>query len=288
LSFPSRLWDVSLQGLAIAVVLVVISRPVAVLLTASPFGYNWRELSFIAWTGLKGAVPITLATFPLMFGTPNAPLIFDVVFFVVVLSAVIQGWSLPPAARLLQLEVPLQNRPPVTLEISSLRAVEGDIIDYTVSPQSRAAGRQIRYLALPEGVLIALIVRDEQIIPPHGRTRIEPGDHVMVVLHPRVRPLVEQVFGNRSKPAMELPPDMEFPLRGTTLVRELEETYDIQMNAQANDTLDAAMRKRLAGEVHPGSAIDFGPIRLRVRRIATDNSIEQVGLTFVVDQVDSQ
>jgi cell volume regulation protein A len=288
LSFPSRLLDVSLQGLAIAAVLVIISRPVAVLLSASPFGYNWREISFISWTGLKGAVPITLATFPLMFGTPNAELIFDIVFFVVVLSAAIQGWSLPTAARLLGLTVPLQNRPPVTLEISSLREVDGDIIDYTVGPRSRAAGRNIRDLALPEGVLIALIVRHEQIIPPHGRTTIEPGDHVMVVLSSGVRPLVEQVFGDRSDPTVDLPLEMEFPLRGTTLVRELEETYDIQMNAPATHTLDATLRKRLDGKVHPGAAVDFGPIRLRVRRIAADNSIEQVGLTFAVDKAARQ
>jgi cell volume regulation protein A len=281
LSFPSQLLEVSLQGFAIAAVLVVISRPVAVLLTASPFQYNWRELSFISWTGLKGAVPITLATFPLMFGTPNAQLMFNVVFFVVVLSAAIQGWSLPTVARMMGLEVPVQNRPPVTLEISSLREVEGDIIDYAISPLSRAADRRVRDLALPDGVLVALIVRDEQIIPPHGRTTIKSGDHVLVVLHPASRPLVEQVFGDKSEPDIELPTDMEFPLRGTTLVRELEDTYGVQMNAMADDTLDAAMRKRLSGKVHPGSVVDFGPIRLRVRRMAVDNSIEQVALIFI-------
>jgi cell volume regulation protein A len=283
LSFPSRLLDVSLQGLAIGAVLILLARPLAILITSLPFGFNWRELSFISWTGLKGAVPITLATFPLMFGTPNATLIFDVVFFVVVLSAVIQGWSLPFAARLLGLEVPMETRPPVTLEISSLRHVDGDIVDYTVSHLSRAAGRQIRDLALPEGVLVALIVRQEQIIPPHGRTTIEAGDHVMVVLRPGVRPLVEHAFADKSGPIIEPPTDMEFPLRGTTLVRELEETYGIQLNAVADDTLDRAIRKRLAGKVFPGSAVDFGPIRLHARRIAADSSIEQVGLTFIID-----
>jgi cell volume regulation protein A len=195
LSFPSRLFDVSVQGLLIAAVLIFVARPVAVFPIVWPFGFNLRELSFISWTGLKGAVPITLATFPLMFETPNASLIFDVVFFVVVVSALIQGWSLPAAARLLSLEVPVENRPPVTLEISSLRELEGDIVDYAVSLTSRAAGRQIRDLALPEDVVIALIVRGEQLIPPHGRTTIEVGDHVMIVLRPAVRPLVEQIFG---------------------------------------------------------------------------------------------
>ncbi len=283
LSTPSRLVDVTGQGLLIGAVLILVARPVAVLGTIFPCGYSWRELTFISWTGLKGAVPITLATFPLMFGTPNAPLIFDVVFFIVVLSAVIQGWSLPFAARLLGLEVPLANRPPVTLEISSLRQVEGDIIDYAVSRMSRAADRQIRDLALPDGVLIALIVRNEQIIPPQGRTRIEAGDHVMVVLRPAVRPLVDQVFGEKSVPASEFLVDMEFPLRGTTLVRELEETYGIETNAEPEDTLDAALRKQLGDNVLPGLAVDFGPVRLRVRQLGPDNSIEQVGMSIAPD-----
>jgi cell volume regulation protein A len=284
LSFPSRLLEVSWHGLAIAAVLILIARPIAVFALAWPFNFDRRELMFISWTGLKGAVPITLATFPLLFGTPNASLIFDAVFFVVVISALIQGWSLPYAARVLGLEVPLENRPPVTLEISSLRQVESDIVDYTVGPLSRAAGREIQNLALPEGVLIALIVRREKIIPPHGRTIIEIGDHVMLVLRPAVRPLVEQIFGDRSDLVGELPVLMEFPLRGTTRVRELEETYGIQMNAAPDDTLDAAMRKTLAGKPKPGDIACFGPLRLRVRRVDVDSAVEQVGLTFLPDQ----
>jgi cell volume regulation protein A len=284
LSFPSRLLDISWHGLLIAAVLILVARPIAVFAITWPFRFNWKELAFISWTGLKGAVPITLATFPLMFGTPNASLIFDAVFFVVVISALIQGWSLPFAARLLGLEVPLEIRPPVTLEISSLQQVEGDIVDYTVGPLSRAAGRYIRDLALPEGVLIALIVRREQFIPPHGRTTIEVGDHVMVVLRPAFRPLVEQIFGDRTDSIAKLPIDMEFPLRGTTRIRELEETYGIQLNADPNDTLDAAIRKQLAGKAKPGDATCFGPLRLRVRRVAEDSSIEQVGFTILPDR----
>ena len=281
LSFPSRLWDVSGQGLLIAAVLILVARPIAVAAIAWPFSFSWRELAFISWTGLKGAVPITLATFPLMFDTPHASLIFDAVFFVVVVSALIQGWSLPYAARLLGLEVPLVSRPPVTLEISSLRQVDGDIVDYTVGPLSRAAGRYIRDLALPEDVLIALIVRREQLIPPHGRTTIEVGDHVMVVLRPTLRPLIEQIFGDRSDSIADLPVDMEFPLRGTTRIRELEETYGIRLNADPDDTLDAAIRKQFARNAVPGDVTCFGPLRLHVRRVAGSGSIEQVGFTVL-------
>jgi cell volume regulation protein A len=283
LSFPSRLLDVSGQGLLIAAVLILVARPIAVAALVWPFSFNWRELVFISWTGLKGAVPITLATFPLMFGTPNATLIFDAVFFVVVVSALLQGWSLPYAARLLGVEVPLDTRPPVTLEISSLHQVDGDVVDYTIGPLSRAAGRMIRELALPEDVLIALVVRRGQLIPPHGRTTIEIGDHVMVVLRPAVRPLVERIFGDRSDSIAELPADLEFPLRGTARIRDLEETYGIRLNAAPNDTLDTAIRKQLARKAAPGDTTCFGPLRLRVRRVAENGSIEQVGFTVLSD-----
>jgi cell volume regulation protein A len=169
------------------------------------------------------------------------------------------------------------------LEISSLREFEGDIVDYAISPASRAAGREIRDLALPEDVLIALIVRGEHVIPPHGRTTIEIGDHAMVVLRPAVRPLVERIFGDGSVSVPSLTADLEFPLRGTTHIRELEETYGVQMNADPADTIDAAMRKQLAGTPTPGAAVCFGPFRLRVRRVTDDGSIEQVGLTVLRD-----
>jgi cell volume regulation protein A len=277
LSFPSRLLDVAWHGLAIGIVLMLIARPLAVIPPLFPFKYNWRESLFVSWVGLKGAVPITLATFPLMFGTPHASLMFDVVFFVVVLSAIVQGSSLTFAARRLGLEKPLEVAPPLTLEISSLRHVDGDIVDYTVGSDSRAVGRQVKDLALPEGVVIAIIARQNQIIPPQGRTRIEVGDHVIVVLRPTTRQLVDQVFGNHAAISIDELAGLEFPLRGTTTVAELEDMYGITMNTARERTLDEAIRQQL-GRIAPGRVAHFGPISLRVRRISTDNSIEQVGM----------
>jgi cell volume regulation protein A len=214
LSFPSRLWDVAGQALLISLVLILVARPVAVLLSVLPFKlfqFTGRELTFISWVGLKGAVPITLATFPLMLATPEnslqAPLLFDVVFFIVVVSAVVQGSSLPVVARWLGLERPPAPEPPVTLEISSLRRVEGEVADYSVGADSRAAGRLVRDLGFPEGAVIAMIVRGEQIIPPQGRTRIEAGDHVIIILNPGTQPRVDEIFApdtaEQSEPTAE-------------------------------------------------------------------------------------
>jgi len=204
LSFPSRLWNVAERGVLVAAVLMFAARPLAVV-PLLLFRFTWRELAFVCWVGLKGAVPIVLATFPLLANVPAASLLFDVTFFVVVLSTVVQGFTMPLVARKLGLQTPAEIQPPLTLEISSLRHVDRDIVDFAVSPQSLAAGRLIRELALPDGVVIALIARGDKTIPPRGSTRIEAGDHVILILCPDTRNLVNQVFAGR---VAEGPPTM--------------------------------------------------------------------------------
>jgi cell volume regulation protein A len=282
LSFPSRLLEVGWHALLIAVVLTVIARPLSVVLILFPFRFSWREQLVLSWGGLKGAVPITLATFPLLFDLPRASLIFDVVFFVVLLSALVQGWTLPFVARRLGLELPAPPTPPVTLEISSLRHVEGDIVDYRVDSDSRAAGRRVKELALPAGVVIALIARSEQIIPPQGHTRIEAGDHVIVVLRPGTRPLVNRVFARVVSPRDELPQLLEFPLRGSIRVGELEEFYGIKMNSPASITLDDAIRERYGSRpVQLDGIVRFGAIALHVRELDPDGKVSQVGMVIL-------
>jgi cell volume regulation protein A len=284
LSFPSRLFGVSWQGLLIGAVLIVVARPIAVLLTLFPFHFTWRELAFMSWVGLKGAVPITLATFPLLLEVPRASLIFDVVFFVVVLSATIQGWSLPLVARWLRVDVPPESAPPVTLELSSLRDVEGDIVDYAVGENSRAAGRLVKDLALPEGVVIALVARERDIIPPQGNTRIQPGDHVVLVLRPDTRPLVNRIFAASDQAHEDLPAQVEFPLRASATVGMVEEIYGISLNAPPTLTLDEAMREQLSGEpIVVGAMVRYRQISLRVRELNGDGHIQQVGMIILPD-----
>ena len=286
LCFPSRLLDVSGRALLITVVLMLVARPVAVLASTLGFRFSWRELTFLSWVGLKGAVPITLATFPLMFATPDislqASLLFDVVFFIVVLSAVIQGTTLTPVARWLGLERPRDPEPPVTLEISSLRQVEGEVVDYSIGEGSRAAGRQVKDLALPGGVVIALIARGDQIIPPQGITRIRAGDHVILVLRPGTQPLVEQVFGRDTGSRFAVPQAIEFPFRGTTTVGELEEFYSIHIDAPPATTLDEVMRRELGPQQTVlDAAVEFSPLRFRIRRLSDQGRIELVGMSIL-------
>jgi cell volume regulation protein A len=284
LSFPSRLIAVAPQGMLIGAVLIFAARPLAVAPLLLPFRFSPREVLFISWVGLKGAVPITLATFPLLFGTPGASETFDAVFFVVVLSALVQGWSLPVVARWLGLETSPEATPPVTLEISSLQDVDGDIVDYSISSASRAAGRTVKQLALPAGAVIALVSRDDKIMPPQGSTRIEAGDHVIIILKPGVRPLVDRVFAGSPGRQSTIPAAVEFPLRATTTVAELRDMYGIAVSADDKQTLGDALRARLGNNASEGSIVDCGEIALRVRRISPNGNIEQIGMILQPEQ----
>jgi potassium/hydrogen antiporter len=279
LSFPSQLIEVAGAGLLIAAVLILVARPLAVIPLLLPFGFNLREITLVSWVGLKGAVPIILAIFPLLFGLPDGLLLFNVVFFVVLISAVTQGWSLPLVARTLRLQEEPPATAPVSLEITSLRAVDADIVEYTVGETTRAAGRRLNQLALPEGAVVAMIARKDSLIPPRGSTMIAPDDHVFVVLRPDTRVLVDRVFGNERSSREELPALIEFPLKGATTIDELAEFYGIQLGGPGTKTLDEVFRELVGDDLRVGSTMVVGGVTLHAREIV-DGTIVTVGLAI--------
>jgi cell volume regulation protein A len=278
LSFPSRLLDVTGPAVLVALVLMFVARPIAVAVALLPFRFSAREVVFTSWAGLKGAVPIVLGIYPLLFGVPDAPLIFNVVFFVSLVAAATQGWSLPPLARALGLQREPAPEPPLSLEISSLKQVDADIVAFPVEPGDRIAGRRVRDLALPEDAVIALVTRGSRVIPPRGSTRVETGDHVFFVLTRGVRPLVERLFTRSGGGAAPSLADLEFPLRGDTRMRDLAEFYDVPVSPEdAEITLDELLRRRLGDRLAAGRGVDLGAVKLRVDSIL-DGRVERVGV----------
>lgn len=278
LSFPSRLMAAAGPALLVAGVLVFVARPLAVAVCLMPYRFPLREVAFIAWGGLKGAVPIILATYPLLRGLPGAEALFDAVFFAVVVSAVTQGWTLPIAARVLRLALPPPPEPSVTLEITSLRDVDVDIVEYTLREDALATGRRIRELAMPDGALVAMVVRGDQLVAPRGSTQLLAGDQVFVLLRPSARWLVDRAFSARG-PGIAAPQDVAFPLRGQTRLSELEEFFGISVGAAAEGTLDEFLRARLGQDVSPGRSVTVGPVTLAVREVV-DGRVETVGLSI--------
>lgn len=273
LAFPSRLMSSADEGLAVAAFLVFVARPLAVFGLIFPFGFTWREMLFISWAGLKGAVPVILATFPLLFGIPAGARYFDVIFFVVLVSALAQGLSLPWLANKLGLLGPDKVEPPLSLEITSLKEVDGDILGYTVPHDSKLVSRFIRDLALPDGALVALLIRDHKIIPPRGSTKLHGGDHLFVVVRGELRPFIDRLFAGEGEVPL---PERGIELQGSARLVDLSELYGLELgplrsgeqNPTPHLTLDEFVRDRLADlTLEPGLRLHCGDRELQVTEV---------------------
>lgn len=181
LVFPSRLIHVISAGLLISAFLMLAARPLGVFLTLLPFRMGVREKTMVSWVGLRGAVPIILATFPLLAGIPKADMIFNIVFFIVLTSALLQGTTIPWVARRLGLDAPLSSVPAAPIECEPTGTMRCDLAEVKVSRVSTVAGKQLVEIKLPEGALIVLIGRGNEFFVPGGGTVIEPGDRLLLL-----------------------------------------------------------------------------------------------------------
>lgn len=195
LVFPSRLLDVAWTGLALALVLAVVIRPIVVAVFLAPFGYPPREVGFVGWVGLRGAVPIILSLFPILAGAAGAERMFDMVFFIVVVGAFVPGMSVAWLTRRLGLGAVETPMPPAVLEIESMSPLEGELMSFYVDEALAVVGVPIVDLPFPEGSAATLIVRGQQLIAPKGNTELAVGDHVYIFARPADRPFIQLMFG---------------------------------------------------------------------------------------------
>lgn len=273
---PHALLEVWWEGLLISLVLMFVARPLIVAPILKLFGFSLRETTLVSWVGLRGSVPIILAIFPLMFGLANAPLIFNVVFFVVLISAITQGSTLPVVARLLKLTEPPPATPAAALEITAVGDIDADIVRYTLGQQSRAAGQLLARMALPDSTVVAMITRNDSVIPPRGSTRLQTGDHLFVVMRPEIRAFVDLVFSDALEVSSDDLPRREVDLKGTTTLDDLQRSYGIRIDGRGDMTLDELLRE--ADEAPAiGKSLTVGEITLHVRNIV-GNRVVTVGV----------
>jgi len=192
LVFPSDLPPVMISGFVLALLLVVVVRPAAVLLSTAFNRFDARERAFLGWAGLRGAVPIVLGTFVLSEGIGNGETIFNAVFFVVLVSALLQGTMLERVAGRLGLldPPPPKVRPPLRVEDSGPL----DLVEFDVAPGHAIAGSAVRELGLPRSALVAVIARGRETIPRRGSTLVRPGDRLFVLLPDGDRAALDDVF----------------------------------------------------------------------------------------------
>lgn len=195
LVFPTRLMTVAPIGLGVALTLAFVARPLAVALCLLPFRFRAREVLYVGWVGLRGAVPIVLATLPVIAKVPGAERVFDVVFFIVVINAALQGTSVPWVTRVLKAEAAEPEPSPAVLEIEGHAEFSTLIHSYFIDDLLSVAGLPLTDVPVPAGSAVMLVVRDKELIAPRGDTVLTPGDHVYLLVAKEDAPFVQLLFG---------------------------------------------------------------------------------------------
>jgi cell volume regulation protein A len=195
LVYPSKLVEAAWIGTIVGLALTFVARPVMVALCLMPLRFPRNDVLYVGWVGLRGAVPIILATFPVLAGAPGAARLFNIVFFIVVLNAFLPGTTVPWLTRRLELESQEPPPPDAVLTIESFDRLDGELLSYYVDEALPVAGMMLHELPFPDGAAVTMIVRGRELIAPKGDTRLEVGDHAYVLTKPDGVGMVHLLFG---------------------------------------------------------------------------------------------
>jgi cell volume regulation protein A len=275
LVWPQRLAASLFGAIAVAVVLMLVARPVAVFLCLAPFKYPWREKLFISWVGLRGAVGIFLASIPLLVGMPAAHLYFDVAFVVVLLSLLVQGWTVAIAARKLDVSFMRSDPMPRRVELDLPGQLTREIVGYPVPANSPYLRRGL----IPNWARLTLIVRNEEIFTPAEADPVRAGDYVYLLAPPEKAQALDRFFVRMPPPASPDPRLLgDFFVTGTATLGALAEIYGLQVAADhAELPLADFFAENLRRPARIGDIVQLGPIALLAHKI--DNGrVTTVGL----------
>jgi cell volume regulation protein A len=218
LVFPSQLGDVWVEGTVLALALVLVARPLAAALATAADNYSAAERLVLGWAGLRGAVPVVLATFPVIAEVPGSLDFFNIVFFAVVISTLLQSTTFEPLARRLGATTTEPALPRPLAETGTIRRLGAEIVEYPVAPEDAIVGRRVRELGLPRDALVSVIVRDDEAIPPRGSTRVEAGDRLHVVVRQEVANKFPALLQRWRTGPWEPVPQRQPELRSTSVI----------------------------------------------------------------------
>jgi cell volume regulation protein A len=277
---PSQFLPVALPALLVALALMLVARPVAVCVSLLPFRVPWREQLFVSWVGLRGAVPIVLATFPLLAGLDQGATYFNVAFIVVLMSLLLQGWTIAPLARLLKLEVPPRVKPLQQIDLDIPGQFHHDLLGYQLEEGSLSVGKPPQQLPLPPKVEVAAVVRGTQVMNLATLGPLEAGDFVYVLAVPEHVESLNRLFGVAHGPARleEHRFFGDFVLNGDATVADLEAVYGLGIHDhQPEETLTAYLRRKFRGAPVLGDRLRLGSVELVVREVEK-GFVTRVGL----------
>ncbi|MBK5942893.1 potassium/proton antiporter [Halorhodospira halophila] len=278
---PSELLPVAAQGLLAAAVLILVARPLAVFACLAPFRFPWREQLFISWVGLRGAVPIILGLFPLLAGIEQAELFFNVAFFVVLVSLVVQGWTIAPAARLLGLEVPPDSGATQRQVIDVPHQTDYAFIAYRITESSPALYEPINRLNLPSSAQPVALFREGEALQHPRREVLRPRDYLYLLALPRDIADLDRLFVAPSGPAYLAEQRFfgEFTLDGSARLGDIATAYGISMpsGARPEQSLSDYLLWIFNNRAVVGDRVRIDNLQFTIREIQ-DGRIAKVGM----------
>jgi cell volume regulation protein A len=280
---PHRLGSSIGPAMVVALVLMLIARPLAVFLCLAPFRFNWREKIFIAWTGLRGAVAIFLASIPMLVGLSKAYLYFDVAFVVVIISLLLQGWTLAAAARRLRVALPRSEHGPRRVELDLPGQLEQALVGYPVRSKSLFFRRGL----IPSWSKPTLVIRNQNILSPAEAEPIAPGDYVYLLAPPQCADALDRFFVDMP-PSTAPDPHLlgDFVVSGEHTLSELAQVYGIAVSEeQAKLTLSDYFDLHLDHTPKESDTLALDAIVLVARSIGGDR-VSVVGLRLPEEEED--
>ncbi|MEI9987648.1 MAG: potassium/proton antiporter [Aliidongia sp.] len=267
-------------ALGIALVLIFIARPIAVWLCLAPFRFTVQERLFVAWVGLRGAVPIFLAMIPRLDGLAGPETYFHVAFIVVLASLVLQGWTIAPAARWLRLELPSEPIHGEHLDLGIVADSSREISAWRVATGSPASERVFEALALPRAVRLVSVLRDGTVMELAKLDRLNPGDMVLAVAPPETQETMDRLFATRPKLRPAAVSLGDFVLDPAVPMATVVDLYGLPGTlADRARTAGDFLRKRLGREPVVGDRVHLGLVDLIVRRLDGD-CIAEIGVAL--------
>ncbi|MEN3974759.1 potassium/proton antiporter [Emcibacter sp. SYSU 3D8] len=269
---PSKLLPMLAASIGIAAVLIFIARPVAGFVCLWPYKFSPREIGFVSWVGLRGAVPIYLGTIPILAGVPGSQEWFSVVYMVVITSLVVQGWTIGLSGRWLNVVLPPRPAAPPRIDIDLPHDIGKGMMAYTVQPDSLAMRRSMARLPLPDEVSVVSIIRDGTIRGASEVEHLAPGDDVLLLTPSEHVALLDRVFGTKGG-ARDTAVDLlgEFTFAADTPVGAVTEIYDAVVPANQRDVpLGQFMETHLLTRPSAGKRLRLGAIELIVAETRKD------------------
>src|SRR6266850_1795245 len=272
---PQRLVSSIIPAVIVALVLMLVARPLAVFLCLAPFRFSWREKTFIAWTGLRGAVAIFLASIPMLVGLSKAYLYFDVAFVVVIISLLLQGWTLAAAARRLHVALPRADRGPRRVELDLPGQLEQQLVGYSV----RAKSLYFRRGLIPSWSKPTLVIRDQHILSPAEADPIAAGDYIYLLAPPEKAESLDRFFVDML-PSSAPDPHLlgDFVVSGEVTLGDIAMAYGVSVDPEQSElTLADYFDAHLDHAPKEGATLELDSIVL-VARSLSGGRVSIVGL----------